>query len=719
MAAKVRDIAQYADARLIGEGGFGAVYRARDERHGRDVAIKVLPSDLGDEERARFERERQVMGSLGAHLFVIPVHESGLTDDGEPFIVMQFASGGSLGERVRASGPVPWAEAAKVMAAVADAVQFAHENGVLHRDIKPDNVLIDQFGHPKLADFGIAAVANTTTSAADGTAATIAHAAPELMRGEPSTEATDIYAIGSSVYGLIKGTPAFYRQGDEDMGPMAERIQNEPPPDLREVGIPDDLATAIERAMAKDPDDRQTSAAALAQELRAAAAGVGPPTGPLTIAPEDLPTIGEPTAMNGSSANGSSATKRSEDTKATDADTEGAGKADDNAASKRSRGRGSGAGSSSDEGSAEEGSNKKSSAKKPAARKGSNKKSSAKKSAARKSSAKGRRRNGGVKAETTNGASHSNGSRGGDAADTATATADATQSGGKLATDLDVTDTIDGETTNLDASDESIPDETDPGSDTALRKPGAPPLPPHRFQSTTDPEPEWSAGRVAALGVAAVAFIAAVATAIILIGNDDDAVQTEGGGPSGPTASAAPTIEVDCPTSIPVNARVRCSIFTTDAVSGEWHLPAFIAEPKPIETVPGEFEIFVSPTNPDAVGRDFSLIVDAVGGDGTTERLNHDFTVVGTYAEVACPDRIALGESVVCNIVSYNATEGEWTIPHFGGSELEIVPGANTIFIEPSDPDSVGETYEITVEVRNDDGDSFTATSAFEVIPTE
>ena len=682
MVAEVRDIASYVDARLIGAGGFGAVYRARDENHNRDVAIKVLPSELGDDERKRFERERQTMGLLGAHPFVIPVYESGFTDKGEPYIVMEFASGGSMGERVRGTSPVPWAEAAKVMAAVADAVQTAHENGVLHRDIKPDNVLIDQFGHPKLADFGIAAVASSTTSTTN-TATTIAHASPELMRGEPSAEASDIYAIGSTVYALIKGTPAFFRPDDDDVTPMVERIQSDPPPDLRKFGIPDELAAVIERAMAKDPDDRQPSAMVLAHELRTAAAGHGPPTGPLMVAPGDLPTIGKPPATNGSSPNDSSSN------------------------------------GSSTKGSKSKGSKSKGSKPKDSKTKGS----SAKRSAAEKAGAVG---TGGAAATARSDDAKSESSptddvdaetKSGESTDTKTSSKKGAANKTKTGDDTepeevgddaepaaDIGDDTDGDGDGDQEERESESDETGDVAPDGVRKAGAPPLPPHRFQSPPEPETTWSAGRLAALGVALAAFIAAIALAVVLI-RDDQAT----------TGESAATVEVDCPAVIPVDAKVFCSIFTTEADSGQWHLPAFLSEPQPIETVPGEYEIFIAPTNPEAVGREFALVVDVDGSDGVAERLEHQFAVVDLFAEVNCPEQIALNDSVVCDIVSYNATEGDWSIPRFGGAPLEVVPGADPIFVEPRDPDSVGQSYEISVEVRNAAGESYTATSEFEV----
>jgi serine/threonine protein kinase len=267
-----RDFARFRGAQLIGRGGFGSVYKATDEQHGREVAIKVLPGSLGETERRRFDRERQTMGRLGSHPNIIPVHESGYTDEGEAYIVMELATGGSLRDRLEADGTVPWHEAVSIMTAIANAAQAAHDQGVLHRDIKPDNILIDGWGNPRLTDFGIAAVA-TNATATTSTTATVVHAAPEVLEGHPSTAAVDIYAISSTLYNLITGWPPFQRSAEDGVTAIIGRALTQPPPDLRAYGVPDAVARAAEQALAKDLNHRQHTAAQFAAELTRAAAG--------------------------------------------------------------------------------------------------------------------------------------------------------------------------------------------------------------------------------------------------------------------------------------------------------------------------------------------------------------------------------------------------------------------------------------------------------------
>lgn len=304
MAREQRNIGSYRDAELIGRGGFGSVYRADDPDHGRQVAIKVLDVELGETERRRFDRERRLMGQLGSHPNIISVFDSGYTDQDEAYIVMELAAEGSVRAELDRRGQFPWDEAVKLMAPIATAVAAAHARGIVHRDIKPDNILIDDYGNPRLTDFGIAALTSGATST-QAASATLAHAAPEVLDGKQGTEATDVYALASTLHTLIAGVPPFMRSADEGLGVMMRRIMAEPPPDLRPLGVPEHVARAIEQALEKDPDDRPFTAESFAAAISAAPirsstdpfpeSSLSPAPAPFT-APGlgDHPTITEP-----------------------------------------------------------------------------------------------------------------------------------------------------------------------------------------------------------------------------------------------------------------------------------------------------------------------------------------------------------------------------------------------------------------------------------------
>lgn len=256
----------------IGRGGFGVVYRGHQSDLGRTVAIKVLPANLDQRARDRFDRERRAMGSLSGHPNIVTVHSTGFTTDERPFIVMEFLERGSMDDRIRRDGAVRWDEVADLGAALADAVQAAHDAGILHRDIKPANVLVSDRGEPKLADFGIARLEGAPETASSVITASIAHAAPEILDGRRPTEAADIYSLASTLYELLIGRPAFWRETDESLVPMLARISREPVPDLRALDVPAPLCAALEAAMAKDPADRPASARAFGESLTAALA---------------------------------------------------------------------------------------------------------------------------------------------------------------------------------------------------------------------------------------------------------------------------------------------------------------------------------------------------------------------------------------------------------------------------------------------------------------
>jgi serine/threonine-protein kinase PknK len=278
----------------IGRGGFAVVYRAADEQFNRTVAVKTLLGSLGGEDRERFERECRAMGVVSRHPHCVTVYASGFTDDGRAYLVMEDMTGGAISRRQ----PMPWADAIEVGVKVAGALQAAHAAGVLHRDLKPDNILVSAYEEPKLGDFGIARLDDGFRSRTGVLTATPAYAAPELFAGHPASEATDVYALAATLFTLVAGNPPFAREGDESVLPMMHRILHDPVPDLRPLGVADPVGRALEAGLERDPARRISTALEFGHRLQAAQretgreptrmVGVGAPT---TVVPERYETV--------------------------------------------------------------------------------------------------------------------------------------------------------------------------------------------------------------------------------------------------------------------------------------------------------------------------------------------------------------------------------------------------------------------------------------------
>ena len=260
---------RYRLVRRIGVGGMGEVWEADDTVLGRRVALKVLVQELADDPRAtsRFVREARATAKL-THPNVTRVYDFG-RDGGVPYLVMELLEGDTLADRL-AGGPLPPAEAARIGAAVADALDAAHRRGIVHRDIKPGNVLLTPAGEVKVMDFGIAAAADETHSTTgSGLYGTAAYISPERAAGQAATPAADVYSLGAVLYELLTGRPPFL--GDSPVLVVRAHLHEQPRP-VRELApwVPARLADTCEAALAKDPAQRPSSAAALAIRLRAA-----------------------------------------------------------------------------------------------------------------------------------------------------------------------------------------------------------------------------------------------------------------------------------------------------------------------------------------------------------------------------------------------------------------------------------------------------------------
>ncbi|WP_433591398.1 protein kinase domain-containing protein [Nocardia sp. CA-145437] len=251
--------AGFEDAVEIGRGGFGAVYRCRQVGVDRTVAVKVLTEQF-DEDRERFLREQRAMGRLTGHPNIVDMLEVGATRSGNPYLVMPYHSGGSLQARIQRNGPLSLPEVLHLGVKIAGALETAHRTGVLHRDIKPGNILLTDYGEPALTDFGIAHITGGFETRTGTITGSPAFTAPEVLGGEAPSPASDVYGLASTLFCALTGHAAFERRSGEQMVAQFLRITRQPIPDLRDNDIPEDVCTVIEGAMARNPLDRPTAA---------------------------------------------------------------------------------------------------------------------------------------------------------------------------------------------------------------------------------------------------------------------------------------------------------------------------------------------------------------------------------------------------------------------------------------------------------------------------
>jgi hypothetical protein len=266
-------ISRYEILRELGRGGMAAVYLAHDPNFGREVAVKVLPRELMHDPafRARFHREARTIAAL-EHPAIVPVYDFG-EEDGQPFLVMRYMSGGSLVARIRA-GPVPPSEAAKILVRIGAALDAAHAKGVVHRDLKPANILFDQYGEAYLGDFGIAQLsAPGTTLTGSMILGTPAYMSPEQIQGGKKLDGrSDIYALGIVMFEMLTGKAPF--EADSPLQLMMMHIST-PPPRIPETAIqlPPGSNAVLERALAKEPEHRYQKAADFGRAFQELTAG--------------------------------------------------------------------------------------------------------------------------------------------------------------------------------------------------------------------------------------------------------------------------------------------------------------------------------------------------------------------------------------------------------------------------------------------------------------
>ena len=261
---------RYELEELVGTGGMSSVYRARDTLLERDVALKIMHAHhLEDGDYVeRFEREARTVAQL-SHPNIVTVIDRGEVK-GRPFIVFEYVSGSTLDKLVEREGALPVDEALRIVIGAARGLAFAHRHGLVHRDVKPQNILLNGSGQPKVTDFGIARALDvkkgvTQTGTVLGTSNYIA---PEQASGEGATAESDVYSLGVVLFELLTGTRPF--SGDNFVAVAMKHI-NEPPPSVLDLrrDVPPRVAAAVSKALMKDPRDRFPSMESFAAELDA------------------------------------------------------------------------------------------------------------------------------------------------------------------------------------------------------------------------------------------------------------------------------------------------------------------------------------------------------------------------------------------------------------------------------------------------------------------
>jgi YVTN family beta-propeller protein len=270
MLASGVEIAGYRVEELIGRGGMGEVYRAHDGRLDRNVALKLLAPRYADDDgfRERLLRESRLAASLD-HSNVVPVYDAGEAEEGF-FLAMRYVEGSDLRAVLRREGALDPARAIEIASQVAGALDAAHAKGLVHRDVKPSNVLIDELGHCYLADFGLTQSASDRGQVADGSLlGTVDYVAPEQIRGDEVAGSADVYGLGCMLFECLTGEGPFRRASE--VATLFAHLEEDPPSaSERHSALPPAIDAVFARALAKNPEERQASSAELVADASAA-----------------------------------------------------------------------------------------------------------------------------------------------------------------------------------------------------------------------------------------------------------------------------------------------------------------------------------------------------------------------------------------------------------------------------------------------------------------
>jgi serine/threonine protein kinase len=260
-------LGQYELIEEIGKGGMATVYRARQNSISRDVAVKILPTALMHDDTflARFYREAEVIARL-QHPHILPVYDFG-EFEGMPYLVMALLTGGTLADRIVSEGPMSLDEVGRIVVQVSSALDYAHKKGIIHRDFKPSNVLLDEQGNTYLADFGLAKVAEMSVQlTGTGVMGTPTYMAPEQAEAGDLTPAVDVYALGVTVFQMLTGRLPY--EASTPLGVLMAHV-TQPIPDIRNMrpDLPDITQSVITSALAKSAEARYPTPSALASAL--------------------------------------------------------------------------------------------------------------------------------------------------------------------------------------------------------------------------------------------------------------------------------------------------------------------------------------------------------------------------------------------------------------------------------------------------------------------
>jgi serine/threonine protein kinase len=270
--------------RPLGSGGFADVFLYEQDMPRRNVAVKVMPSDVRDPElRRMFNAEADVLAHLSAHPAIVTVYQAGISADGRPYIVMEYCPG-SLAQRYRIER-IPVDEVLAIGVRMAGALESAHRAGLVHRDVKPSNILITTFGTPVLADFGISS-SLIQKSTDEVLAMSIPWSAPEVIAEQTSGSiSSEVWSLGATVYSLLAGHSPFERRerGQNSKELLRRRIARATYTEIARADVPASLQAVLATAMSRDPAKRQASARAFAEALRDVQAELGISPTPLEI----------------------------------------------------------------------------------------------------------------------------------------------------------------------------------------------------------------------------------------------------------------------------------------------------------------------------------------------------------------------------------------------------------------------------------------------------